>query len=71
MSRKWMISDDAVLSYGRLLELLSRSGLRLMHGSISGCHPDDEVQGCPEMLVETGYPCGPSKMCQNLLFARA
>jgi len=71
LSRSWITNDDYALDFGRLIALMERSGLRPMHGGIGSCAAFDEARGCPDILKEVGYPCGPSKMCQNFLFARA
>jgi hypothetical protein len=71
VSRVWINSDEAVQNLGKLYILLEEAGLKLISAEIGECHPDDEAPGCHEKLVELGYPCGPKRMCQNMLFARS
>lgn len=70
MSRKWCNTLDRVINLGKLYLLLEKAGIELISVKLSPCHPDDEAPGCHSKLVELDYPCKPTKMCQNLLFAR-
>jgi len=71
VSRVFMTSPQHGLNLGRLFLLLERSGLQLIEALLGPCGPPHETSGCTAELVESGYPCGPNLMCQNLLFARA
>jgi len=70
VSRVFMTSPKHGLNLGRLFLLLERSGLQLIEALLGPCGPPHETSGCTAELVESGYPCGPNLMCQNLLFAR-
>jgi len=70
VSRVWINSLEPILNLGKLYLLMEESGMRLVSADIHDCHPDDEAPGCHEKLVELNYPCGPRKMCQNVLFAK-
>ncbi|KNC97099.1 uncharacterized protein SPPG_07493 [Spizellomyces punctatus DAOM BR117] len=70
ISKAWIKTDRHLHYLGLLYHMLKVAGLHLISSDITPCMAVDEAPGCPEFLVEAGYPCGPKKMCHNYLFSR-
>jgi hypothetical protein len=70
ISKRWIETSQHLLNFGKLLYFLEKADLHLIDASLDGCAPQDEAFGCPQELLDIGYPCGPRKMCQNILFAK-
>ncbi|TPX55733.1 hypothetical protein SpCBS45565_g08494 [Spizellomyces sp. 'palustris'] len=70
ISKAWIKTDRHLHYMGLLYHMLKVAGLHLVSSDITPCMAVDEAPGCPELLVEAGYPCGPQKMCHNYLFSR-
>lgn len=66
----WMETRREMLNFGRLLGLLNRAGLHLVHIDITSCSPVDEKHGCIPELASVGIECTPGTHCHNYLFAR-
>lgn len=71
ISKFWIKRDAHMQAFGNLMVLLEEAGLLPQHGSLSGCGKDKEDFGCPQGLLDAGWPCERRLMCQNVLFARA
>lgn len=53
---------------GKLYHLLLKAGLQLVHNDGGRCGPIDQVKGCLDALIDSGFPCEPG--CQSFLFGR-
>ena len=70
ISKRWIRTPQHLINFGKLLYLLDHANLQFVDASIGQCAPHDEAHGCPQELLDIGYPCGSGKMCQNILFAK-
>ncbi|KAG2482680.1 hypothetical protein HYH03_018415 [Edaphochlamys debaryana] len=68
--KKFMPTNEHVRELAHLFAQLEQAGLHLRDVMLTGCSPTDEASGCHPMLMQANFPCEPTKMCQNLLFAR-
>jgi len=57
LSRFWIASDETALQLGKLLVLLKRAGLELVHYVLWRCNSYHERFGCPLLLQQQEYPC--------------
>jgi hypothetical protein len=70
VSKFWIKTWTHVMNLAKLFALLENNNLQLADVELTPCSGFHENFGCPEVLMEVGYPCAKSIMCQNLLFAR-
>ena len=70
VSKFWMKTWTHIINLAKLFKLLENNDLRLVDAELTPCASYHEDFGCPPILMESEYPCGPRIMCQNLLFAR-
>ena len=69
-SKFWISTKRHIYYFAKLFYYLKKARLEIIDVQLVACSRAHEDYGCPDELIEAGYPCSRGKMCQNILFAR-